>query len=126
MTDVLVLAGATLVALVYLLAPGLTVLWGLGVHGALRVVAAPAVSLGVWAGATWIAIGLHLPWRAWLALPLLVGLGVDELSVSARSIALVKAGVRELQLVAARGLAHKALGLASAAEVRALVEAEVQ
>ena len=35
-----------------------------------------------------------------LALPLLVGLGVDELSVSARSIALVKAGVRELQLVA--------------------------
>ncbi|HCW0524864.1 TPA: phosphoenolpyruvate--protein phosphotransferase [Pseudomonas aeruginosa] len=61
-----------------------------------------------------------------LALPLLVGLGVDELSVSARSIALVKAGVRELQLVAARGLARKALGLASAAEVRALVEAEVQ
>ncbi len=44
-----------------------------------------------------------------LALPLLVGLGVDELSVSARSIALVKAGVRELQLVAARGLARKAL-----------------
>ncbi|MCO2911689.1 phosphoenolpyruvate--protein phosphotransferase [Pseudomonas aeruginosa] len=61
-----------------------------------------------------------------LALPLLVGLGVDELSVSARSIALVKAGVRELQLVAARGLARKAMGLASAAEVRALVEAEVQ
>ncbi|HBP5361451.1 MULTISPECIES: phosphoenolpyruvate--protein phosphotransferase [Pseudomonas aeruginosa group] len=61
-----------------------------------------------------------------LALPLLVGLGVDELSVSARSIALVKAGVRELELVAARGLAGKALGLASAAEVRALVEAEVQ
>ncbi len=54
-----------------------------------------------------------------LALPLLVGLGVDELSVSARSIALVEAGVRELQLVAARGLARKALGLASAAEVRA-------
>ena len=31
-----------------------------------------------------------------LAIPMLVGLGVDELSVSARSIALVKARVREL------------------------------
>ena len=72
MIDSLLLTGVTLVALVYLLVPGLTVLWGLGIHGALRVVAAPAVSLGVWAGATWIAIGLHLPWRAWLALPLLV------------------------------------------------------
>ena len=37
-----------------------------------------------------------------------------------------RAMLRELQLVAARGLARKALGLASAAEVRALVEAEVQ
>lgn len=71
MINSLLLTGATLVALVYLLVPGLTVLWGLGIHGALRVVAAPAVSLGMWAGATWIAIGLQLPWRAWLALPLL-------------------------------------------------------
>lgn len=55
------------------------------------------------------------------ALPLLVGLGVDELSVSARSIAQVKQGVRELSLAQARELAGVALGLASAGEVRALV-----
>ncbi len=57
-----------------------------------------------------------------VAVPLLVGLGVDELSVSARSIAEVKAGVRELTLSQAQGLAQTALGLGSAAEVRALVE----
>ncbi|WP_455921785.1 phosphoenolpyruvate--protein phosphotransferase [Pseudomonas putida] len=57
-----------------------------------------------------------------VAVPLLVGLGVDELSVSARSIAEVKAGVRELTLSQAQGLAQTALGLGSASEVRALVE----
>lgn len=57
-----------------------------------------------------------------VAVPLLVGLGVDELSVSARSIAEVKAGVRELTLSEAKGLAQTALGLGSALEVRALVE----
>jgi len=57
-----------------------------------------------------------------LAVPLLVGLGVDELSVSARSIAEVKAGVRELTLEHATSLAQTALGLGSAADVRALVE----
>jgi phosphoenolpyruvate-protein phosphotransferase len=56
------------------------------------------------------------------AIPLLVGLGVDELSVSARSIAEVKAGVRELTLSQARELAQTALGLGTAAQVRALVE----
>ena len=56
------------------------------------------------------------------AVPVLVGLGVDELSVSARSIAEVKAGVRELTLSHARELAQQALGLGTAAEVRALVE----
>ncbi len=58
-----------------------------------------------------------------LALPVLVGLGVDEVSVSARSIAEVKAGVRELNLGVARELARQALGLADAEAVRALVEA---
>ncbi|MHB9800991.1 phosphoenolpyruvate--protein phosphotransferase [Pseudomonas sp. MT3] len=53
-----------------------------------------------------------------LAVPLLVGLGVDELSVSARSIPLVKARVRGLDLAAARDLARAALTLGSAAEVR--------
>jgi phosphoenolpyruvate-protein phosphotransferase len=57
-----------------------------------------------------------------VAVPLLVGLGVDELSVSARSIAEVKAGVRELTLVQAQAWAQQALALGTAAEVRALVE----
>lgn len=57
-----------------------------------------------------------------LAVPVLVGLGVDELSVSARSIAEVKACVRELTLSSARQLAQHALTAGSAVEVRALVE----
>ncbi|RAU49637.1 MULTISPECIES: phosphoenolpyruvate--protein phosphotransferase [unclassified Pseudomonas] len=56
------------------------------------------------------------------AVPVLVGLGVDELSVAARSVGEVKACVRELNVVGARQLAQSALALASAAEVRALVE----
>ncbi|MEX6502448.1 phosphoenolpyruvate--protein phosphotransferase [Pseudomonas zhanjiangensis] len=57
-----------------------------------------------------------------LAVPLLVGLGVDELSVAPRSIALVKARVRELDYRHSQTLADQALGLESAAAVRALVE----
>jgi phosphocarrier protein FPr len=57
-----------------------------------------------------------------LAVPILVGLGVDELSVSARSIAEVKACVRELNVPEARQLAQAALAVGSAGEVRALVE----
>ncbi|MHA6197254.1 phosphoenolpyruvate--protein phosphotransferase [Pseudomonas wadenswilerensis] len=56
------------------------------------------------------------------AVPLLLGLDVDELSVAARSIAEVKAQVRALSIEQARGLARQALALGSAAEVRALVE----
>ncbi|MDV7214098.1 phosphoenolpyruvate--protein phosphotransferase, partial [Azotobacter beijerinckii] len=56
-----------------------------------------------------------------LAVPLLVGLGVDELSVSARSIALVKARVRELDFAHSRTLAQRALALESAGAVRDLV-----
>ncbi len=56
-----------------------------------------------------------------LAVPLLVGLGVDELSVTPRSIALVKARVRELDSQQARALAARALTLDSAGAVRALV-----
>ncbi|MCF5596053.1 phosphoenolpyruvate--protein phosphotransferase, partial [Pseudomonas sp. PA-3-10C] len=58
-----------------------------------------------------------------LAVPVLVGLGVDELSVSARSIPEVKARVREFSLSEAQGLAQQALAVGSPAEVRALVEA---
>ena len=57
-----------------------------------------------------------------LAVPLLVGLGVDELSVSARSIALVKARVRELDWRHSQALAQQALSLESAAAVRTLIE----
>ncbi|MCW2290540.1 phosphocarrier protein FPr [Pseudomonas sp. BIGb0408] len=57
-----------------------------------------------------------------LAIPLLVGLGVDELSVAARSIPLVKARVRELDLHHSQVQAQQALTLSSAAAVRALVE----
>ena len=58
-----------------------------------------------------------------LAVPVLVGLGVDELSVSGRSIAEVKARVRELSLAQTQILAQQALAVGSANEVRALVEA---
>jgi len=58
-----------------------------------------------------------------LAVPVLVGLGVDELSVSARSIPEVKARVRELSLPEAQALAQAALAVGSGDEVRALVEA---
>ncbi|KRP62438.1 phosphoenolpyruvate--protein phosphotransferase [Pseudomonas trivialis] len=58
-----------------------------------------------------------------LAVPVLVGLGVDELSVSARSIPEVKARVREFSLSEAQSLAQKSLAVGSPAEVRALVEA---
>ncbi|MGH8415939.1 MAG: phosphoenolpyruvate--protein phosphotransferase [Pseudomonas sp.] len=57
-----------------------------------------------------------------LAVPVLVGLGVDELSVAARSVGEVKACVRELNVIGARQLAQAALAVGSAAEVRALVE----
>ncbi|OLS64939.1 phosphoenolpyruvate--protein phosphotransferase [Pseudomonas putida] len=56
------------------------------------------------------------------AVPLLLGLDVDELSVAARSIAEVKAQVRALGIEQARRLAREALTLGSAAAVRALVE----
>ncbi|WP_271411375.1 phosphoenolpyruvate--protein phosphotransferase [Pseudomonas sp. Q1-7] len=57
-----------------------------------------------------------------VAVPLLVGLGVDELSLSAGGIAEVKARVREFSLTAARELAEAALALESAAAVRELAE----
>lgn len=57
-----------------------------------------------------------------LAVPLLVGLGVDELSVSARSVAMVKARVRELEWTQCQLLAQQALEQDSASAVRALVE----
>ncbi|MET0564108.1 MAG: phosphoenolpyruvate--protein phosphotransferase [Gaiellaceae bacterium] len=57
-----------------------------------------------------------------VAVPVLVGLGVTELSASVAAIPAVKQAVRSVDSNAARRLAEEALGLASAAEVRALVE----
>ncbi|MCA9916392.1 MAG: phosphoenolpyruvate--protein phosphotransferase [Anaerolineales bacterium] len=55
------------------------------------------------------------------ATPILLGLGVDELSVSVPSIATVKAKVRTLTRTESRKLAAQALACATAQEVRALV-----
>jgi phosphoenolpyruvate-protein phosphotransferase len=57
------------------------------------------------------------------AIPLLIGLGVKELSVSVPSIPTIKAQIRELSLVQCQELAQKALNAETGAEVRALVEA---
>jgi multiphosphoryl transfer protein len=58
------------------------------------------------------------------AVPLLVGLGVEELSVSVPVIPAVKAQVRRLRLAECKTLAAAALDCADAAEVRALVPVE--
>ncbi|MCS2609210.1 phosphoenolpyruvate--protein phosphotransferase [Halomonas dongshanensis] len=57
------------------------------------------------------------------AVPVLVGLGVDELSVSARQVPLVKARLREFDLADAKAAAELALGHATASDVRDALEA---
>ena len=57
------------------------------------------------------------------AIPLLVGLGVDELSVAPMRVPLVKEAVRALEVERARELAARALELEDAAAVRELVAA---
>lgn len=57
------------------------------------------------------------------AVPLLVGLGVDELSVAPRLVPVVKAAVRGLDAGRAARLAHSCLRLPDAAAVRAAVRA---
>jgi phosphoenolpyruvate-protein kinase (PTS system EI component) len=56
-----------------------------------------------------------------LAAPLLVGLGVDELSVGAAQVGRVRAWVRELDHATAERTAREALSLGSAEEVERLV-----
>jgi phosphoenolpyruvate-protein phosphotransferase len=53
-----------------------------------------------------------------LAVPVLIGLGVDELSMGARVIPLIKQTVRHYTTAEARSIAAHALALASATEVR--------
>ena len=55
-----------------------------------------------------------------VAAPILVGLGVDELSVSIPNVAALKAQIRGLSRTEAERLARTALNCATAAEVRAL------
>ena len=56
-----------------------------------------------------------------VATPVLVGMGVTELSMSAPSIPAVKQAVRAVEMDAARVLARRVTTLASGSEVRALV-----
>jgi phosphoenolpyruvate-protein kinase (PTS system EI component) len=56
------------------------------------------------------------------AVPLLIGLGVTELSVSIPMVPEIKAQVRSLDIASCRELAEKALELDTAAEVRTLVK----
>jgi phosphocarrier protein FPr len=58
------------------------------------------------------------------AVPILVGLGVKELSVSVPVIPTVKAQVRTLNLTECQALAQRALSMDSAAQVRELVPLE--
>lgn len=58
------------------------------------------------------------------AVPILVGLGADELSCSLPVIPSVKAAIRSRSLEECKNLAARALGCATAAEVRALVPTE--
>ena len=55
-----------------------------------------------------------------IAAPLLIGFGVDSLSVPAPSVASVKQAVRAVDVAQASALAERALRCASAADVRAL------
>ncbi len=57
-----------------------------------------------------------------LAVPLLVGMGVDELSASIPSIPSIKAQIRGLDVEACKALTQKALTLDSAQEIRDLVK----
>jgi phosphoenolpyruvate-protein kinase (PTS system EI component) len=56
-----------------------------------------------------------------LAIPVLVGLGVRELSVSPHAVPRVKASIRELDLAVCREIAQAALTLSSPDDVRKLV-----
>lgn len=55
------------------------------------------------------------------AVPILVGLGVDELSVNPKAIAMVKAQIRQLTFTQAQTLAQRALACATAGAVRSLI-----
>ncbi|MFG6667529.1 phosphoenolpyruvate--protein phosphotransferase [Halomonas sp. HNIBRBA4712] len=70
----------------------------------------------------WVGVCGELASNA-AAVPVLVGLGVDELSVSARQVPLVKARLREFDLDDAKRCAALALSKATAGDVRDALEA---
>jgi phosphocarrier protein FPr len=77
------------------------------------------------AAGIWVGMCGELAGNA-LATPLLVGLGLDELSMSAPAIPAVKAAVRELTVTQAEAIASEALQLESAAAVGAYLEKWLQ
>jgi phosphoenolpyruvate-protein kinase (PTS system EI component) len=78
-----------------------------------------AAAAGSAAGKTVAVCGGAAADRA--AVPILIGLGVTELSVVPAAIPAIKHQVRSLRLAACRALAGRCLALSSAAEVRTLV-----
>ncbi|HKA27684.1 MAG TPA: phosphoenolpyruvate--protein phosphotransferase, partial [Gaiellaceae bacterium] len=84
----------------------------------IREVAEAATAHGKWAGVCGELASDPV------AVPLLVGLGITELSANAPAIPVVKQTVREIDTESARDLSEQALNLSSAAEVRRLVAGE--
>ncbi|MEL7235741.1 MAG: putative PEP-binding protein, partial [Chloroflexota bacterium] len=83
---------------------------------ALRQITAAAKDAGIWTGMCGEMAGNPL------ATDLLVGLGFDELSMNAPAIAEVKAKIRTIDSVKARGIAAHALTLDSADAVTAYLK----
>jgi phosphoenolpyruvate-protein phosphotransferase/dihydroxyacetone kinase phosphotransfer subunit len=84
----------------------------------IRIVVEAATGQGKWVGVCGELAGDPL------AVPVLIGLGVAELSANAPAIPAVKQAVRSVDAEAAHELADEALELSSAAEVRALFSHE--
>ena len=59
------------------------------------------------------------------AVPILIGLGIDELSMNVPSVPLVKAQIRGLKVSELQNLAQEALECATAREVRDLVKKQL-
>ncbi|MGZ8613483.1 MAG: phosphoenolpyruvate--protein phosphotransferase [Actinomycetota bacterium] len=81
-----------------------------------------ATAAGAEANGRWVGVCGELAGNE-LATPLLLGLGVRELSMAAPAIATVKDAVRSTTLADARAIAARALACTSAAEVRDLLAA---
>jgi multiphosphoryl transfer protein len=93
-------------------------------HPAVLKLIAAAASAGAAAGKMVAVCGGAAADR--LAVPLLLGLGVRELSVVPAMVPAVKRGIRSLGMDACGELAMRCLDLTSAAEVRALVEQTIE